>query len=536
MAPTTSLDSPSALHQGQSMTGADYIARFLKERGTNKVFLLTGGACAFIVDGIAKCPGIDYVCFQHEQAAAIAADAVWRSNKSVGATVATSGPGAVNLLTGIACSYFDSIPSIHITGQVNSAESGVYLGAKVRQAGFQETNIVEMAKPVTKYAVKVHSIEELKRELTKAYNIAITHRMGPVLIDVPMDVQKQAAGNTIEYEPPSSQGPESPEIGMARDKLRTFFAGAERPLVVVGGGLGLAAVADGVVAWMEKNELPFVSSWNGMPYFDHDSPSYCGPIGVYGNRGANYILQNCDALLVLGSRLDNRQRSGNPRGFAPGARVQVLDIDVEELKKYASDGYETTPFDLRHLPLVLNGLVIAGLPDRWTTYVSKTKSEHLRRNQSTFAMKHGTLSPYDVVRRINGFLDADAAVVVDVGGSQCWVHQSFHRTTQTFFTSGGMGAMGYALPAAIGVALTSPHRQVIAFTGDGGLQVNLQELQTARQYGLDIKVVIMNNNGYGIIKQFQDSYFGSRYEASGRGYGTPDFKGIAKALACATSA
>src|SRR5436190_5884717 len=195
MAPTTSLDSPRALHQDHSMTGADYIARFLKERGTNKVFLLTGGACAFIVDGIAKCPGIDYVCFQHEQAAAIAADTVWRANKTVGATIATSGPGAVNLLTGIACSYFDSIPSIHITGQVNSAESGVYLGAKVRQAGFQETNIVEMAKPVTKYAVKVHSIEELKRELTKAYNIAITHRMGPVLIDVPMDVQKQAAGN-----------------------------------------------------------------------------------------------------------------------------------------------------------------------------------------------------------------------------------------------------------------------------------------------------------------------------------------------------
>ena len=512
------------------MNGAEYIAEFLRQRGSDKVFLLTGGACAFVVDAIARNPGIDYFCFQHEQAAAIAADAVWRINGKVGVTLATSGPGATNLLTGIACSYFDSIPAIHITGQVNQIEKKEYLNAKVRQGGFQETNIVDMAKPVTKYAVKVDTIEQLKYELTKAYNIAISGRMGSVLIDVPMDVQKADAGENILYEPPEIESPLlDKEIQKIQEQIQNNFEMSSRPAVLIGGGIGLAGVNKEIMTWIQENKLPFGSSWHGLSYFDQTSSTYLGSVGVYGNRGANALLQNCDYLLVLGSRLDSRQRSGNAKNFAPNAKVQVIDIDIEELNKYISNKYQTNLLDLKQLPRVLKDMKSIKQNQNWLAYVSEIREKYFNKNISTFAVKQKTLSPYEVIEKINKLIPSEAIVTVDCGGSQCWVHQAFRRTTQTFFTSGGMAPMGYSLPAAIGASLTAPNRQVFAFTGDGGLQVNIQELQTLMHYKLNIKIIIMNNNGYGIIKQFQDSYFEGRYEATGRGVSNVNFEALSLA-------
>ena len=512
------------------MNGAEYIAEFLHQRGSDKVFLLTGGACAFVVDAIARNPGIDYFCFQHEQAAAIAADAVWRINGKVGVTLATSGPGATNLLTGIACSYFDSIPAIHITGQVNQIEKQEYLNAKVRQGGFQETNIVDMAKPVTKYAVKVDTIEQLKYELTKAYNIAISGRMGSVLIDVPMDVQKADAGENILYEPPEIESPLlDKEIQKIQEQIQNNFEMSSRPAVLIGGGIGLAGVNKEIMTWIQENKLPFGSSWHGLSYFDQTSSTYLGSVGVYGNRGANALLQNCDYLLVLGSRLDSRQRSGNAKNFAPNAKVQVIDVDIEELNKYISNKYQTNLLDLKQLPRVLKDMKSIKQNQNWLAYVSEIREKYFNKNISTFAVKQKTLSPYEVIEKINKLIPSEAIVTVDCGGSQCWVHQAFRRTTQTFFTSGGMAPMGYSLPAAIGASLTAPNRQVFAFTGDGGLQVNIQELQTLMHYKLNIKIIIMNNNGYGIIKQFQDSYFEGRYEATGRGVSNVNFEALSLA-------
>ena len=508
------------------MNGAEYIAEFLRQRGVEKVFLMTGGACAFIIDAIARNVGLDYVPMQHEQSAAMAADAVWRTTRKVGAAVATSGPGATNLLTGIACSYFDSIPSIHITGQVNMAESAGYMGAKVRQIGFQETDIVAMAKPVTKYAVQVNNAAELRTELAKAYNIAISGRMGPVLIDVPMNVQKEEAGEVIEYSPPPVDAPSAATLASVQEKIEKFLAGAQRPVVLFGAGIGLAGVEKEVSVWLEKSGIPFVCSWNGMTYANHDLPNYCGQIGVYGNRGANSILQNADTLLVLGSRLDNRQRSGNAKSFAPKAKVLVLDVDAEELKKYQSDGYDTALLDLQFLPSVLPK-ASAGSPE-WLTYVKNLKAEYYGKNISTFAEKNESLSPYEVVRAINQMIDADAIVVADTGATVCWVYQMFHRASQELFTAGGMSPMGYALPAAIAAA-THSKRQVICCTGDGGFQLNIQELQTLVHQKLPVKIFVFNNGGYGIIKQFQDSYCDSRHEATGRGYSVPDFGKIAHA-------
>lgn len=509
------------------MTGAEYIAEFLARVGCSRVYTLTGGACAFMIDAVGRHPEVDYVCMQHEQSAAMAADAVWRVKKRVGVTMATSGPGATNLITGIACSFFDSIPTLHLTGQVNQREQSAFHGADVRQSGFQETKIVDMVKPITKYAVMVKSGEELRQELAKAYAIAVAGRMGPVLIDVPMDVQQlEIEGEMLlpEVEPLNDV-----QAGGVAASLTATLAEAKRPIVLCGGGVGLAGKEAEVSAWLKKTGLPFVTSWAGLTFFDNAAPNFLGQIGVYGNRGANFALQNADAVVVLGSRLDNRQRSGNTANFAVGATVHVLDVDAEELKKYANDGYRTSFLDFRNLGEVLEQVETPPLADAWGGYVADMKGRYYGKESSSSAKRLNSLSPYDAVRRIQAAVDDDAIVVGDTGAAVCWLHQAFAVKSHTLFTAGGNSPMGYALPAAIGAKFEAPERQVVSYNGDGGFQLNLQELQVIRQHGLEIAVVIMNNASYGIIKQFQDSYLGSRYTASRDGYSTPDFGALAQA-------
>jgi acetolactate synthase I/II/III large subunit len=504
------------------MTGADYVAEFLARRGVEQVFLLTGGACAFMVDAVAKHPKLGYVCFQHEQAAAMAADAVWRTSGKLGVAMATSGPGATNLLTGIACAYFDSIPSVFITGQVNMRESAGWAGAKVRQFGFQETRIVEMAAPITKYAVLVRTPEELKHELAKAFEIARSGRGGPVLIDIPMDVQQLEVGDDFPIAETIVEAISASPAG----ELATFLDGAQRPLVLFGAGIGLGGAQDVATTWLVNTGIPFVASWNALTYFDHGMQNYCGSIGVYGNRGANSVVQNADALLVLGSRLDNRQRSGNAKSFAPNARVHVVDIDAEELVKYRDDGYGITQFDLRALDRLLPQLRVPPIIDTWRSYVADLRERYLGCNLESLAVEGRALSPYAVVQELNRLMKRDAIVACDTGAALCWVFQTFHRSAQTLFTAGGNSPMGYAVPAAIGAAITNPGRQIVAFIGDGGFQLNIQEMQTIAHHGLDIVIVVMNNGCYGMIRQFQDSYLNGRYHATKDGYSAPDFSGI----------
>lgn len=510
------------------MTGAEYIAEFLARVGSDRVFTLTGGACAFLIDAVARHPKLQYTCFQHEQSAAMAADALWRVTRKPGVTMATSGPGATNLITGIACSYFDSIPTIHITGQVNQRESNAYHGANIRQSGFQETKIVEMVRPITKYAVMVTGVEELRRELAKAYAIATSGRMGPVLIDVPMDIQQIDMGDdevVIAVPPPINSLSPSDIVA----PLAKTIGEARRPVVLWGAGIGLAGVENEVADWLARTSLPFVSSWGGLTFFNHDHPGFLGQIGVYGNRGANFVLQNADTVLVLGSRLDNRQRSGNAKNFAIGATVHVFDVDEEELKKYRDDGYRTSRIDFTRLPAALSAVPSPSINPEWRDYVVEMKDRYFGKEVSTSATRLNTLSPFDVIRRINEIIANDAIVVADTGACVCWVHQAFKVKNHTLFTAGGNSPMGYGLPAAIGAKLVAPQRQVVSFNGDGGFQLNIQELQTLKHHNLDVAIVVMNNGSYGIIKQFQDSYLGCRYHASRAGYSVPDLSRVADA-------
>jgi acetolactate synthase-1/2/3 large subunit len=511
------------------ISASDYIATFLERVGVKRVYTLTGGACAFLVDAVGRNTALEVVCMQNEQAAAMAADAVWRVSRRLGVTMATSGPGATNLITGIACSYFDSIPSMHITGQVNQKERSAMHGANVRQSGFQETDIVAMVKPITKYAVMVRSPDELRDELAKAYTIATSGRMGPVLIDVPIDVQQaMMVSDSLPLRHPEQVELVRPEA--VTTALSETLKCAKRPVVLWGGGVGIAGVEAALSDWLVQVGLPFVSSWAGLSAFDHDHPGYLGQIGVYGNRGANFVVQNADTILVVGSRLDNRQRSGTTAHFAREATIHVLDIDIEELKKYGEGGrYRTSCIDLRNLPSVLRNLVPPPLEREWIEYVHEMKSQYFGRESSTTARDHDCLSPYDVIRRLSEIAEPDAIIASDTGAAVCWLHQSFKIKRHKLFTAGGNSPMGYALCAAIGSKLEVPERQVISYNGDGGFQLNIQELQTVKNLDLDISIVIMNNGCYGIIKQFQDSYLESRYIASQDGYSAPDFRLIANA-------
>ena len=516
------------------MNGAELIAKFIEKKCFPKVFLVTGGACAFIVDAIGRNEEIDYVCMQHEQAAAMAADAVWRTCGLVGVTVATSGPGATNLITGIACSWFDSIPTLHITGQVNQRESAESLGVNVRQAGFQETDIVDICSSITKYAVKVRSTKELAKALASGIHIAISGRMGPVLIDVPMDVQQAECSDhdiAIAFADVEDVKDVKEEIYSidAGQVIHTALSSAERPLVILGAGLGLSGQTHRIQRWCEKYGIPYCSSWGGLPFLEADGTLYQGSIGVYGSRRANWAIQSADVIIALGSRLDNRQRTGNPFAFAPFAKVFVFDVDREELKKFETNkNYSTINFDLRNAEkLEIDLGILSSKFEHWRLRLASTLDGF--DDGFNASVGEGELNPYTTVQKLQSFISEDAIIVSDCGANLCWVYQAIIPSKMVFFTAGGNSPMGYAVPAAIGAAIANPTREVVCFIGDGGLQMNIQELQTIVNYKLKVKIVILNNLGYGIIKQFQDAYFDSRYEATGRGYSLPDFGKISGA-------
>ena len=514
-------------------TGADLVAEFIAKFCFTEVFVVTGGACAFVMDAIYRNPNSHFRVFQHEQAAAMAADAIWRVNRKLGVTVATSGPGATNLITGIACSWFDSIPTLHITGQVNQSESSENLNVKVRQAGFQETDIVKMVEPITKLAIKVKNVQELSDSLINAYLISQSDRPGPCLIDIPMDVQKakveaQVWTNLIakmELNPlQTEKGKSQHEI---EEKISEFINSKEKPLILLGAGLGLSGNFNRAIDVIKKSNMPFVTSWNALSYLqNYNQDNYLGSIVVYGSRTANAILDQCDGLLILGSRLDNRQRSGNPKIFAPKAKKLVLDIDNEELKKYVGDtAYEVIEFNL--VDIDFNKVKFSEINNNWKSNIS-IMIEKVTDGRSA-SVEKGELSPYEVTEFVMKNSDQDTIIVSDCGANLCWVYQSFIPFGGLLFTAGGNSPMGYSLPAAIGAYFADPTKKIICFIGDGGLQMNIQELQTIYHYQIPVKIIILNNFGFGIIKQFQDAYFESRYVASGEGYSVPDFEKISNA-------
>jgi acetolactate synthase-1/2/3 large subunit len=507
------------------MRSSEYIARFLKDKGITIVFELQGGMITRLIDAIHHEKGIRIVSMHHEQGAAMAADAFGRITNKPGIALATSGPGATNLLTGIGNCYFDSVPAIFITGQVNIDEQKGEL--PTRQIGFQETDIVSMAKPITKGAFAIKNAIDIPAILEDAYKLSTSGRPGPVLIDVPMNIQNEEI-NTIDlkiYDP--SPKPKSQIYTDFIEKFLIDLGSCKRPLILAGRGIRASGSIDYFREFVKKYRIPVVTSLLGFDVLPFSHKERVGFIGTYGNRWANYGLGSCDLLLVLGSRLDLRQTGSDISSFKKGKIIYHVDIDQAELNNRIKNCI-TLKADLLDFFIQLEKSGSCHVvPKEW---IKEIEGKKQARSDIEELDDVKGINPNIFIHRLSKASNRARAFIADVGNNQMWCSQSLELSlNQLFLTSGGMGAMGYALPAAIGASITMGNVPVVAISGDGGFQINIQELQTIRRNNLPIKMVILNNHCLGMIRQFQDSYFESCYQSTVWGYDSPDFSKVALA-------
>jgi acetolactate synthase-1/2/3 large subunit len=521
------------------MTVAEYVLKFLISKKVSDVFLITGGAISFIVDEFSRNKKIKYKCVAHEQAAAMMADAYSRVGKGIGATMVTSGPGAQNLVTGIACSWFDSIPAIHISGQVNSFElsSSHTSTKKVRQVGFQETDFVSIVKPLTKFAYQLKSPNEIKYVLDKAFYLANEGRPGPVLIDIPMDFQRSKINlkKSKSFKQPKKKTNKKKNIFNYIYKIKDLLNKSARPILIVGGGIRISNSINELEKFLKNIDIPIVTTWSGLDTIDYYNKNYIGCIGVYGSRAANFAVQNSDLVLNFGSRLDTRITGGKPETFARLAKIVSIDIDKYELnKKRGLDANLKINEDLNKFLSTFNSSLKKfkfSASNNWKGICKKWKFKYPN-VKSFYAKQKKFVNPYYFIDRLSKKLNKRDIIITDDGGHLTWTIQAFKvKKGQRVFSAFGNSPMGYAFPASIGASIANRKKRIICIDGDGSIQINIQELQTMVINKLPIKLFIINNNGYGIIKQFQELYLKKRYEASipSKGVTNPDFKKISNA-------
>lgn len=506
---------------------SDYIVDFLVANKVSHIFEVCGGAITHLLDSLYKRKDVKVISMHHEQAASFAAEGYARVSGNIGVAMATSGPGATNLITGIASAYFDSIPCLFITGQVNTYE--FKFNRPVRQIGFQETDIVNIVRPITKKASLVSDPEKIPSVLERAYYIANSGRQGPVLLDIPMDVQR----SFIKVRPPVRIQPDkiyraNPKIPKhkIRDIAGLIFS-SRRPIVLVGGGLRSAYARKGLKRFISRTTIPLVSSLMGMDRLSHDDSSFVGMIGTYGNRYANLAISNADLVLALGTRLDTRQTGTLSSSFARGADIVHVDIDPHELGNKIKRGYEIHA-DAGEFLENLNGFIEAYDPN--TIGPWKQKIGYYKTMYPAFQQGNKEMDPNHILHKLSSLVSDDAVFCVDVGQNQMWAAQSLYlKGTRQFLTQGGMGAMGSSLAMAIGASFANPRKQIIVITGDGGFQLNIQELETIRHHNLPIKIILFNNGCYGMVRQFQEQYFDKRFQSTEIGYSAPDFQKVVSA-------
>lgn len=507
------------------MKASDYIVQFLIDHQITDVFGYPGGMVTHLMDSLDRySEQIHAHVNYHEQACAMAACGWAEITGLPGVAFATSGPGATNLVTGIACAYFDSLPCIFITGQVNTYEQKGSLG--VRQRGFQETDIVSIVRPVTKEALMVTDAADLPRVLDHAFHVAMTGRPGPVLIDIPMNVTRgeisdsdvmQHAQRTVDRDANADQ--------IAAEILQKIAA-AKRPVILAGHGINISGTRREFLQFVQNMGIPVITSMIAVDTAPSNLPCSFGMIGAYGTRWGNYIVNHCDLLLTLGSRLDCRQAGVHREWFAPDATILRVDIDPGEAENITHDNEKQLIISLQSLlPALLHQM---GKPsaahEEWLRQCQEIRQVYLTAD----AVEPGNAA----AAQLGAILEENSVVTTDVGQNQVWIAQSMPiKNGQRVLFSGGHGAMGYSLPAAIGASLADRSRNVYCVLGDGGLQMNIQELHTVVRENLPIKVILLNNRALGMIHHFQEMYFSSNYAMTdaSKGYSTPDFVRIAEA-------
>jgi acetolactate synthase-1/2/3 large subunit len=510
------------------MKASDYIAETLAVRKVPAVFELIGGMITHMVDSIHVCGKTPIISMRHEQGAAFAAEASGRIvGDTPGVAMATSGPGATNLLTGIGSCFFDSSPAIFITGQVNRHEQRG--DRAIRQLGFQEADIATMAAPVTKEVFRVNDAEDLPQILDDAFRIATAGRRGPVLIDIPMDVQRDQVTQPIRPLPVNAVAA-TLDHAFAQDALKAVLK-SSKPLVLAGGGLRSGLAVDSFRRFARLASIPVVHSLMAVDVIASNDPLNAGMIGSYGNRWSNLALNDCDCLIVLGSRLDVRQTGSDTEGFKGTRPIFHVDIEAGEINNRVVDCFATVSdlnpaLDLLSSVFEGHGPQIAKQTDRWNQEIAELRAKW----PDTEELRGPGINPNAFMHQLSSRMPGAGAYVIDVGQHQMWAAQSLDLSTaQRFLTSGGMGSMGFALPASIGAAVCLKGQPVVMIAGDGGIQCNIQELQTVAHLGLPIKMVVINNKCHGMVRQFQESYFHARYQSTVWGYSAPDFSRVATA-------
>lgn len=504
---------------------SDYIASFLVSKDIRVVFGYIGGMITHLVDSIDRNPKLKFIQTYHEQTASIAAEGYALESGKFGVAIATSGPGATNMVTGIADAFFGSIPVLYITGQVNTYE--YKYGKPIRQQGFQETDVISIVRPITKYATMVDTPDQIRYELEKCLYIATHGRRGPVLIDLPMDISR------AEIDPERLScyvpHPTNSEINTELEKILRVARSSKRPMVLVGGGC--RGYGEILMSFIRKHRLPVVTSLMGRGIIDESYPLYMGMIGSYGLRCANMAFRDVDLLLALGSRMDTRQTGARYQDFVANGLIIQVDIDELELNFHRLKNRIPVHSDVAEFIRSMNESNLKFCHENsWLSHLQGLCYLYSQKKEIDDRVKNK--DPYQFMLYLGTRLSDDAVVTTDVGQNQMWAAQTLSlRGGQSFLTSGGLAPMGFSLPAAIGVSFASPQKTVYCLNGDGGFHIALQAVQLISQYSLNIKVIIINNSSLGMITQFQHLYFADNMAGTTKagGYVVPEIKHLAKA-------
>lgn len=511
---------------------SDYVVDFLSKAGAGHNFLVTGGAVLHLADSTSRHPSMMHVGVQHEEFGAAAADGYFRASGKLGVAMSTSGPGATNLLTSICNAYFDSIPMVCVTGQV--ARFRLRPNKQIRQVGFQETDITSVFQSVCKYVTLVTDPKEIRYELEKALHLAKEGRPGPVVLDIPDDLQREEINpEQLRSYTPSQRNPSAPLQQV--EQLFSMIKKAERPVLIVGAGIHAAHVEEEWITFAKYFQLPVLLTWGATDSLPYSDELNMGGVGVCGPRAGNFAAQYSDLVIAVGTRLSQMITGGKQSLFAPNAKKAMIDIDVEEINKFGPDTF------LIDLPIISdlqsffqqceNLYDEDGEIDRfsaWREKIREWKTRYPLCIESDKAIE-GKLNPYVFIKELSSVSYEGDIFVADTGANICWTMQAFEvKADQKIFSAWNHTPMGYALPASIGAAFATG-KQINCLIGDGGLMMCLQELATVSRYNLPIKIFVFDNKGHSTVKQTIELWLQGRYvvvdEESGLSF--PDYEKLA---------
>lgn len=520
------------------MKVAEYIADFLVRQGVTDLFTVTGGGAMHLNDALGHKEGLHSVYNHHEQACSIAAEGYARLTGKVAAVCVTSGPGGTNAITGVLGGWQDSIPMFVVSGQVKRETTTWSTDVPLRQLGDQEFQIVDTVKTMTKYAHMVTEPTEIRYHLEKAWYLCMNGRKGPVWLDIPLDVQATPI-ETEElkgFDPSELKSPEQPVYDTSLSEvILEKVSKAKKPVILAGTGIRLGNAYEEFLQLIDKLGIPVVTAWNAHDLLWDEHPLYCGRPGTVGTRGGNFVVQNADLLLVLGCRMNIRQISYNYHDFAKNAYKIVVDIDEAELRKPTVDVDLKVHADVKDMMKHVLGISYAGASEEHRTWLAWARSINQKypATLKSYYDKISPINPYVFITKLSEHLEEGDDVICGNGSACVISFQAMEiKKQQRLFTNSGCAAMGYGFPAALGVCVARQGKRVICIDGDGSFQMNIQELQTVVYNHLNMKLIILNNNGYHSIRQTQTNLFKGKPlvgVCDGNGLSFPNFEKIAYA-------